>query len=155
MFVLAGDGPLVRARTLGRLLEVHRRSKAAATLATAILDEPEGYGRVVRESDGSFTAIVEHVDATDEQLKINEINPSYYCFRSDLLFQALKQVGSDNEKGEFYLTDVPGLLKQQGHVVTVIEAVPPQDVLSINTPQQLARVDELMAERLGSKTAAG
>ena len=153
LFVLAGDGPLIRARTLSRLLEVHRRSKAAATLATAVLDDPEGYGRIVRNGDSSFAAIVEQADATADQLKINEVNLSYYCFRSDRLFDALLQVRNDNQKGEYYLTDVPGLLKQQGDRVTVIEAVPPQDVLSINTAQQLAQVDQILCDRLGRHQA--
>ncbi len=148
VFVLAGDGPLIQGRTLARVLEMHRRSRAAATLATAVLDDPTGYGRIIRNADGSFAGIVEQKDATPEQLAIREVNPSYYCFRSDALFASLAHVRNDNAQGEYYLTDVPGLLKRQGHVVTVVEAVPPQDVLSINTPQQLAEVDAILRTRL-------
>lgn len=148
VFVLAGDGPLIQAKTLARLLEVHRRTRAAATLATAMLKDPTGYGRVVRSDDGVFTAIVEQKDANEQQLAIQEINPSYYCFQSEVLFETLKLVENNNSQKEYYVTDVPGLLKQQERTVSVIEAVPTTDVLSINTPQQLADVDAILRARL-------
>ncbi len=148
VFVLAGDGPLIRSRTLIRLLELHRRTGAAATLATAEIDDPTGYGRIVRDARGQFVGIVEQKDATPEQLRIREVNPSYYCFRSDALFTGLAQVRNDNRQGEYYLTDVPGLLKSQGLAVSVVQAVPPADVHGINDPEQLARVDALMRQRL-------
>lgn len=150
IFVLAGDGPLIRGKTLARLLEVHRRTHAAATLATSVIDDPTGYGRIVRADDGSFNAIVEQKDATDAQRAICEVNPSYYCFRGDTLFKTLDQVGSNNSQGEYYITDAPGLLKQQGQTVTVIDAVPPEDVLSINTLEQLAEVDRILRARLAT-----
>jgi bifunctional N-acetylglucosamine-1-phosphate-uridyltransferase/glucosamine-1-phosphate-acetyltransferase GlmU-like protein len=156
LFVLAGDGPLIRATTLRKLLDVHRRAGAAATLATAVIDNPTGYGRVVRHPDGSFKNIVEHKDATAAELAIHEVNPSYYCFRSDLLFAALRQVRNDNRQKEYYLTDVPAILQRQGHKVAVVDAVPPQDVLSINTPQELAAVDAILRRRLaGAPSVVG
>jgi bifunctional UDP-N-acetylglucosamine pyrophosphorylase / glucosamine-1-phosphate N-acetyltransferase len=148
LFVLAGDGPLIRATTLRKLLDVHRRAGAAATLATAVISDPTGYGRVVRNSDGTFRGIVEHKDATPAELAIHEVNPSYYCFRSELLFAALRQVRNDNRQQEYYLTDVPAILQRQGHTVAVVDAVPPEDVLSINTPQELAAVDAILRRRL-------
>lgn len=148
VFVLAGDGPLLRAATLLRLLEVHRIARAAATLATAVLDDPTGYGRILRDADGRFEAIVEHKDATERQRAIREVNPSYWCFRSDALFTSLRQVRNDNRQGEYYLTDVPSILRAQGRMVAVVDAVPPEDVLSINTPEQLAQVDALLRRRL-------
>ncbi|MFI4860190.1 MAG: NTP transferase domain-containing protein [Phycisphaerales bacterium JB063] len=150
IFVLAGDGPLIRGKTLARLLEVHRRTGAASTLATSVIEDPTGYGRIVRTADGSFNAIVEQKDATPEQLGIREVNPSYYCFRGDALFKTLDQVGSANSQGEYYITDAPGLLKQQGQTVTVVDAVPPEDVLSINTLEQLAEVDKILQDRLAT-----
>lgn len=146
-FVLAGDGPLIRGSTLRHLLDVHRKTGAAATLATALLDDPSGYGRVLRSADGGFGQIVEQKDATPEQLKVREVNPSYYCFRSDLLFNGLGRVKNTNKQGEYYLTDVPSLLKAEGQVVSVVDAVPPEDVLSINTPEQLSQVDHLLRAR--------
>ncbi len=150
-FVLAGDGPLIRHTTLARVLEIHRRRKADATLATSVIDDPTGYGRVVRSSSGDFEAIVEQKDATPEQLAIQEVNPSYYCFDAHALFIALDRVSNDNASGEYYLTDAPGLLKQQGKTVVVVDAVPAEDVLSINTPQQLAEVDRILSARVASQ----
>jgi bifunctional UDP-N-acetylglucosamine pyrophosphorylase/glucosamine-1-phosphate N-acetyltransferase len=155
VFVLAGDGPLIRATTLLQLLEAHRSSAAAATLATSQIEEPAGYGRVIRDEDGGFGRIVEQKDATPEQLRVREINPSYYCFRSDLLFSALADVENRNAAGEYYLTDVPALLKKRGETVTVVEAVPPSDVLGINTPEDLAKVDRLMRDRVSMAAIAG
>jgi bifunctional UDP-N-acetylglucosamine pyrophosphorylase/glucosamine-1-phosphate N-acetyltransferase len=152
VFVLAGDGPLIREATLTRLLQVHRENGAAATLATAILDDPSGYGRVVRHADGSFRQIVEQKDATPAQLAVREVNPSYYCFRSDLLFAALAEVKNTNSQREYYLTDVPALLQAQGHRVSVVDAVPAEDVLSINTPEQLAEVDRILRGRLAASS---
>jgi bifunctional UDP-N-acetylglucosamine pyrophosphorylase/glucosamine-1-phosphate N-acetyltransferase len=159
VFVLAGDGPLIRAETLRKLLDIHRTKRAAATLATALLDNPTGYGRVIRARDGSFDQIVEQKDASPEQLAVKEVNPSYYCFRSDELFASLAKVKNTNKQKEYYLTDVPGLLKAEGKTVAVVDAVPPEDVLSINTPEQLAEVDRILRTRLGkapeAKTSGG
>ena len=149
VFVLAGDGPLLQAKTLERLLQAHRHSAAAATLATCILTDPTGYGRVLRDTAGQFAGIVEQKDAGEAQRKVCEINASYYCFRSDHLFAGLGRVRDDNKQGEFYLTDVPGLLKQAGQHVCLVDEVPAQDVLSINTPDQLVEVDALLRRRLG------
>lgn len=147
VFVLAGDGPLIRAETLRTLLERHRSNKAAATLATSVIEDPAGYGRIVRDAAGGFRAIVEHSSATPEQRAIREVNPSYYCFDGGALFSALQRVAPNAESGEYYVTDVPGLLLEEGGRVEVIAAVPPEDVLSINTPEQLAEVDRLYRSR--------
>jgi bifunctional UDP-N-acetylglucosamine pyrophosphorylase / glucosamine-1-phosphate N-acetyltransferase len=149
VFVLAGDAPLIRSHTLKTMLDAHRSTGASATMATSILDDPEGYGRIVRDAAGKFDRIVEQKDATPAQRAIREINPSYYCFRSDALFATLSRVGRNNSQGEYYLTDVPTLLQEQGQTVSVVDAVPPEDVLGINTPQQLSQVDGVLRNRLG------
>ena len=154
VFVLCGDGPLIRQQTLNQLLKVHRTRAAAATLATAMLDDPTGYGRIVRDPAGRFKAIVEQKDADDEQRRIREVNPSYYCFKSGALFDALPAVGKANAKGEYYLTDVLPLLAGRGGKIEVVDAVPAEDVLSINTPEQLAEVDAIMRSRLEASPAA-
>jgi bifunctional UDP-N-acetylglucosamine pyrophosphorylase / glucosamine-1-phosphate N-acetyltransferase len=154
VFVLAGDGPLIRAETLRKLLDIHRTKRAAATLATALLDNPTGYGRVIRARDGSFDQIVEQKDASPDQLAVKEVNPSYYCFRSEELFASLAKVKNTNKQKEYYLTDVPGLLKAEGKTVAVVDAVPPEDVLSINTPEQLAEVDRILRARMGKRAEA-
>ncbi len=148
LFVLAGDGPLIRTDTLQLLLQTHQQADAGATLATAILDDPTGYGRVIRSADGGLETIVEHKDCSPEQLEVREVNPSYYCFRSDLLFDGLARVKADNSQGEYYITDVPALLKADGHPVAVVDAVPADDVHSVNTPEQLALVDTILRHRL-------
>lgn len=147
VFVLAGDGPLIRARTLKTLLAKHRMAEAAATLATSVIGDPTGYGRIVRDRRGRFEGIVEHKQCTAEQLKICEVNPSYYCFDCRELFGALKRVERNPVSGEYYITDVPTILMGQGEPVEVIDAVPAEDILSINTPEQLAEVDAIYRAR--------
>jgi len=146
-FVLAGDGPLIRAHTLGLLLHRHAEVHAAATLATSVIDDPTGYGRIVRDTHNKLAAIVEHKECTPEQLKIREVNPSYYLFDLAMLFATLQQVGRNPQSGEYYITDVPTLLMTSGQRVEVIDAVPPEDILSINTPEQLSEVDAIYRAR--------
>lgn len=153
VFVLCGDGPLIRADTLETMLRRHRETKAAATMATAKLDDPSGYGRIVRDHAGAFTNIIEEKNATPAQLEIREVNPSYYCFKAPALLEALKDVQRNETTGEYYVTDVPALLMQRGERVEVIDAVPPEDVLSINTPDNLAAVDRVLRRRLGMAEA--
>lgn len=148
VFVLAGDGPLIRPETLRTLLERHRSTGAAATLATSVIADPTGYGRIVRDPAGRFVQIVEHKNATPEQQAIREVNPSYYCFDARRLFDVLPRVSRDGVSGEYYLTDVPALLKREGRRVEVIDAVPPEDVLSINTEPQRQEVERILQQRL-------
>lgn len=147
VLVLCGDGPLIRDKTIRTLLETHRSTNAAATLATAVVDDPAGYGRVVRDASGRFARIVEQKNATADELAIREINPSYYCFKLGPLMDALRNVERNPKTGEYYLTDVPALLLAGGARVEVVEAVPAEDVLSINTPEQLAAVDRIYRQR--------
>lgn len=150
VFVLCGDGPLIRAETLRTLMKRHEESGAAATLATAVLDDPTGYGRVVRDGAGRFVRIVEQKNATPEELAIREVNPSYYAFETAPLFAALEKVERNEVTGEYYLTDVPELLLAEGKVVEVVQAVPREDVLSINTLEELAHVDGIFRRRLAA-----
>ena len=152
VFVLAGDGPLIRSATLSALLDRHRQAGAAATLATSVIADPAGYGRIVRDAAGRFAGIVEHKQATPEQLAIREVNPSYYCFDAQALFGTLPRVKRQESNGEYYLTDVPSLLLAEGRRVEVIDAVPPEDVLSINTLEQLAEVDAIYRARQAAAT---
>ena len=158
--VLCGDVPLVRGRTLAALLEAHRASRASATLATSRVADPTGYGRIARDERGRFRAIVEHADASAAERAIDEINPSVYAFRGPVLAQALPRVGSANAKGEIYLTDVFSLLladESDGRLaapaVEVVPAVPPEEVLSVNDPVQLAEVDRILRSRASAEGA--
>lgn len=148
LFVLAGDGPLIRAQTLTRLVQTHRRSRAAATLATARIGDPAGYGRIVRDANGRFERIVEEKDATPAERRINEINPSYYCFDARRLFASLHRLTNSNANGEYYLTDVCAILRGDGLQVEVIDAVGADEVHSINTAEQLEFVSTILAKRL-------
>lgn len=145
--VLYGDGPLIRAQTLRTLVDRHRASDASATLATAILDEPTGYGRILRDQGGRFLCIREQKDASPAEREIREINPGYYCFRVDHLLDALHRVGTGNASGEIYLTDVFEILRRDGRHIEVVAAVPPEDVLSVNTPEQLRQVEAILLAR--------
>ena len=159
-FILCGDGPLIRAETLKQLLAAHRGELngqaasgqvAVASLATAELADPNGYGRIVRDANDRFLAIVEQKNATPEQRAIREVNPSYYCIDVASLFGALERVERNALTGEYYLTDVPGLLLGMGKKVEVLRGVPAEDVLSINTPEDLAHVDEIYRRRRSGK----
>lgn len=147
VFVLCGDGPLIREETLRKLLVCHRGSEAQATLATAELEDPSGYGRIVRDGLGRFEKIVEQKVCTPEEAAIREINPSYYLFDASLLFRGLARVQRNPVSGEYYLTDVPELLTRDGGRVEVVRGVPAEDVLSINTLEELARVDRIYRQR--------
>lgn len=154
VFVLAGDGPLIRPATLNAMLERHRQTGAVATLATSVIPDPTGYGRVVRDASNRLSRIVEHKDASPEQRGIREVNPSYYVFQAGPLFEMLKRVDNKNANGEYYITDVFTHMLASGLRVEVIDAVPPEDVLSINDPAQLAEVDGILRSRLnGSRKA--
>lgn len=147
VFVLCGDGPLIRSSTLGTMLELHRTKNAAATLATSTIDDPSGYGRIVRDAEGRFERIVEQKNASEDELGINEVNPSYYCMSALAMFEALKQVNRNELTGEYYITDVFELILKRGLPVEVIDAVPAEDILSINTLEHLAHVDAIYRER--------
>jgi len=152
--VLYGDGPLIRLATLLTLVERHRASGAAATLATAVIDDPTGYGRILRDSAGRFLAIREQKDASEVERAIREINPGYYCFRIADLFSALRRVDSANASGEIYLTDVFEILLREGRHIEVVAAVPPEDVLSVNTPEQLGTVSGILERRDATTSAS-
>jgi bifunctional UDP-N-acetylglucosamine pyrophosphorylase / glucosamine-1-phosphate N-acetyltransferase len=148
VFILAGDGPLIRGEVLQTLLHAHREERAAASMATAIVDDPTGFGRVIRDEAGEFVEIIEQLDATPAQREIREVFPSYYCVRADALLFALERLKNENKKGEFYLTDIYGILRQAGKRVTAVQAVTQEDVLGVNNRQQLADVDAIMQDRI-------
>ncbi len=147
VLVLAGDGPLIRGETLGKLLATHRESGAACTLATSILPEPGRYGRVVRDDAGDLVAIVEFLDADEQQKRIKEVNVSVYCFEAAALNSVIGRLTNDNAKGEYYLTDALSLLRADGRKLAAVAAVPSEEVLSINTVEQLAEVEAILARR--------
>ncbi|MFO7154401.1 MAG: bifunctional UDP-N-acetylglucosamine diphosphorylase/glucosamine-1-phosphate N-acetyltransferase GlmU [Caldicoprobacter oshimai] len=146
--VLAGDAPLIRGCTLQRMVQHAVQGGYGAVVLSAVVDDPTGYGRIVRNDDGDLERIVEHRDATEEQRQIKEINSSIYCFDAQLLFSSLERLNNRNSQGEYYLTDVIEIMKCQGIKVGVLVAQDADEVLGINTRAQLAEVDRKMRLRI-------
>jgi bifunctional UDP-N-acetylglucosamine pyrophosphorylase/glucosamine-1-phosphate N-acetyltransferase len=148
ILILAGDVPLLPAATLQRLAAHRQGTGATVAMLTAFLDDPTGYGRIVRDSAGCVERIVEERDASPEERAIREWNPSIYAFRSEALWPALAGVQPNNVQGEFYLTDTIGLLAAQGAHIEAIATADSQDVLGVNTRVELAAADAVMRRRL-------
>lgn len=145
--VLPGDAPLVRTETLKAMIATHRNANAAATILSAVVADPSGYGRVVRKSETSVGAIVEESQLAPEQREINEINSSIYCFTLDKLWPALAHVKPNNKHREIYLTDAIALLASNGETVLAQVAADSREVLGCNTRADLAEVDAIFRDR--------
>lgn len=146
LLVLSGDVPMISNKTLKALIAKHRRSKAACTILTVELKDPTGYGRVIREG-GEFSRIVEQKDASDEEKECPEINSGIYCFDTKKLFQALAKVGNTNAQGEYYLTDVPTILKKKGDRVSLFLHDDEHEIEGINDRRQLAAMESELRDR--------
>jgi bifunctional UDP-N-acetylglucosamine pyrophosphorylase/glucosamine-1-phosphate N-acetyltransferase len=145
--VLPGDAPLVRPETLSELARIHRQSAAAATILSAQIPQPAGYGRILRRGDGSVEAIVEDSALTDDQRSINEINSSIYAFTLDKLWPCLARLRPNNTHRELYLTDAIAMLRAQGDAVQAVVAADADEVLGCNTRADLAAVDSVFRRR--------
>ena len=148
IIVLPGDAPLVTPDTLQRLVDEHRAGDAAATLLTARLDDPTGYGRVVRGNDGRVRRLVEEGDATEAERDINEVGVSMYCFRRSLLAPALRRLSPENALGEYYLTDVIGVLANAGHRVVAVVVDDAMETVGVNDRFQLAVAEAELRRRI-------
>jgi bifunctional UDP-N-acetylglucosamine pyrophosphorylase/glucosamine-1-phosphate N-acetyltransferase len=148
ILVLYGDVPLVDAEFVAGLHEAHLDAGASATLTTVELDDPEHYGRIVRDDDGGILRIVEYRDASPDEREIDEINVGLYVFRSDALRPALGRLQSDNDQGELYLTDAVHLLLGAGHTVTSFESDDEEMCMGVNSRVELAIVNAAMRWRL-------
>ena len=146
VLVLPGDTPLLRSETIAGLVATHRASAAAVTMLSSIVDDPTGYGRVVRTRNGDVTAIVEHKDASGQQREIREINTGIYAFRRGLLGPALRRIGTANSQGEYYLTDAVGVLASMGHRVDAHDA-DAAEVTGVNDRWQLALAERELRAR--------
>jgi bifunctional UDP-N-acetylglucosamine pyrophosphorylase / glucosamine-1-phosphate N-acetyltransferase len=147
VILLPGDAPLIRAETIAALARAHRESGAAATILSAEIENPAGYGRIVRQDDGSVAAIVEDSALTVEQRPIREINSSMYCFTLAKLWPCLAALKPKNVHKELYLTDAIALLRQKGETVQAVLATDPDEVLGCNTRADLAAVDAVFRRR--------
>lgn len=142
--VVAGDSPLIQPASLLKLLEYFNESKPSLLLGTLEKEDPTGLGRVVRDSNGNFTGIVEHKDASEEQLKIREVNMSTYLFNTPDLLVSLDQLQNDNAQAEYYLTDCASLLHRSDKKVEALAVLQECEALSINNADELKLVDERM-----------
>ncbi len=149
--VVCGDTPLLTAETLEALLAHHEAQQAKVTVLTAIADEATGYGRVVRGEDGNVTKVVEHKDASEAELAINEINTGTYVFDNELLFDALKQVGNNNAQGEYYLPDVISIAKEAGEVVAAHTAPTFDETIGVNDRVALSQAEAIMHKRTNER----
>jgi bifunctional UDP-N-acetylglucosamine pyrophosphorylase / glucosamine-1-phosphate N-acetyltransferase len=144
VLVLSGDVPLIREETLRKLIDQHRSSSAACSILSVRLENPTGYGRIVRDGNDAFARIVEHKDATPDESQIKEINSGIYCFTARKLFAALARVQPANKQGEYYLTDVPQILLSDGERVSVYLHGDAREVSGINTRAELAEFENLL-----------
>lgn len=151
--VLPGDAPLVRTETLAALIRKHREGDAAATMLTALLADPSGYGRVIRGPDGRVTAVVEQADLAENQREVNEINSSIYCFDLAKLWPVMNEIRPTNAQKELYLTDAIGLLVRRGEKV-LAETGNAEEILGCNTRAELASVDRVFRQRAAEKLMA-
>lgn len=144
--VMPGDTPLLRPETIDELVTTHEANEHAATVLTARMEDPTGYGRVLRAKDGRVLRIVEQRDATEDERAIDEINTSIYAFRRDLLGPALRRVSPDNAQAEYYLTDVIGVLAGMGHRIGSVTA-PAEETQGVNDRWQLALAERELRSR--------
>ena len=142
--VVTGDSPLIQATSLAALIDAQRNEQLACVLGSLQCDDPTGLGRIVRHDDGSFEGIIEHKDANEEQLRINEVNMSTYVFDSYHLQWSLGQLKTNNIQNEYYLTDCPSILLNIGQAVDAKPVLQPCEALSVNTPEQLQMVENEM-----------
>ena len=149
--VLPGDTPLLRPPTLAALVRAHRQSGAAASVLTAVIDDPTGYGRIVRGKDDRVLRIVEHADAEPDELAIREVNTSIYCFRRGVLAPALRRLSPENAQGEYYLSDIVEVLADAGYPVISMVAEDAMETAGVNDRAQLAVAEAELRARTNER----
>ncbi|MEK7812186.1 MAG: sugar phosphate nucleotidyltransferase, partial [Candidatus Desantisbacteria bacterium] len=148
VLVLSGDTPLISKNTLERLIETHHSSGAEATILTVEMQNPTGYGRLIKDNEGYILRIVEETDASKEERAIKTINTGTYCFKIDALFSALKMVSPSNAQGEYYLTDVFEILNSQGGRIASVSADSSIEVMGINSRKELAVAETYLRRQI-------
>lgn len=144
VLVLSGDVPMMRTETLKNFIEHHNNSGATCSILSVRLENPTGYGRIIRDESGTFRKIVEQRDATDEERQVREINSGIYCFDSKALFEGLRKVEPKNDQGEYYLTDVPEIILASGGAISVYVHNDTREAFGINTRAELAEFENLI-----------
>lgn len=150
VLVLCGDTPLLKGSTILSLVEHHRNNKASATVLSAFMENPKGYGRIIRDAKGRLNRIVEEKDANSEEKAVREVNTGSYCFAARELLEALKQLTPENAQGEYYLTDVLEILNKKGKKVEGYPAVNSQETMGINDRVQLAQATAIIRESINT-----
>jgi len=149
VLVLSGDTPLVTTATLQKLIEHHEKEQAVATVLSAHLDNPTGYGRIIRSADGKrIIKMVEHKDASPEERLVSEINSGIYVFKKRELFSALRCIKNDNAQKEYYLPDVFNVFLEQGLPITALVTESFEEICGVNTPEQLQEAENILRRRL-------
>lgn len=151
VMILCGDTPLLEAEELEKFYAEHVKSGAAATVMSALMDDPFGYGRILRDANGDVAGIVEQKDASEEQKQIKEINTGNYCVEAPLLFEVLRTLGNDNAQGEYYLTDVLAKLRAMGKKVGGVITVDSEMIMGVNSRRQLAEAESVMRRRIAER----
>jgi bifunctional UDP-N-acetylglucosamine pyrophosphorylase / glucosamine-1-phosphate N-acetyltransferase len=154
LIVMPGDTPLVRTSTIADLVSAHLAAAAGATVLTARLADPTGYGRVIRGRSGEVLRIVEHRDATGEERAVDEINTSIYCFRRSLVGPALRRVRPDNAQGEYYLTDIIGVLAEAGYRIAAHVIADAEEAAGVNDRHQLGQAEAELRRRVNERWQA-
>lgn len=154
VFVIAGDSPMLESETAAALFDAYESALAdnepiAAVMGTVHKSDPVGMGRILRDDAGRFVGIVEEKDATDDQRKITEINMSYYVFSASDLLDSLSEIRTNNAQKEYYITDVPAILRAKGKIVKAIPVLKPTECLGVNTVDDVRRVEEAMEQKRG------
>ena len=151
VMILCGDTPLLEAEELEKFYAEHVKSGAAATVMSALMDDPFGYGRILRDANGDVAGIVEQTDASEEQKQIKEINTGNYCVEAPLLFEVLRTLGNDNAQGEYYLTDVLAKLRAMGKKVGGVITADSEMIMGVNSRRQLAEAESVMRRRIAER----
>src|SRR5699024_4323921 len=146
--VVCGDTPLIRKETFQNLLDYHEKEGAKATILTSRAPDPTGYGRVIRNDANEVERIVEHKDATEQELQVDEINTGTYCFDNKSLFDALEHISNDNAQGEYYLPDVIEILKKDAGKISAYMTPDFDETLGINNRVALAQAEKILKERI-------
>lgn len=151
VMILCGDTPLLEADELEKFYAEHVKTGAAATVMSALMDDPFGYGRILRDANGDVAGIVEQKDASEEQKQIKEINTGNYCVEAPLLFEVLRTLGNNNAQGEYYLTDVLAKLRAMGKKVGGVITADSEMIMGVNSRRQLAEAESVMRRRIAER----
>lgn len=146
--VVCGDTPLITSDTFRKLFEYHENTQSKATILTTEMDDPTGYGRIIRSANGDVEKIVEHKDANEDERAVKEVNTGTYCFDNEALFEALKKVNNNNAQNEYYLPDVIEILKQQGEKVSALKTEDPEETIGVNDRVALVNAEKIMKRRI-------